>query len=97
MWVYSKDVTIVSADYHRNGVGSAPFYAILFDDAKQGRMLACLFEDPAHCAVVNVEKLADGDIRFGSNSWRGDAYAHALRPKLDEYLKAKNDVPASIR
>ena len=29
---------------------------------------------PHHCAVLDVDKLAQGDIAFGSNSWRGDNF-----------------------
>ena len=34
---------------------------------------------PYHCAVLDVAKLAAGDIAFGSNSWRGDQYEPHLR------------------
>jgi hypothetical protein len=34
---------------------------------------------PDHCAVLDVAKLAAGDVAFGSNSWRGDEYESALR------------------
>jgi hypothetical protein len=30
-------------------------------------------------AVLQVDKLAEGDIAFGSNSWRGDWYAKKIR------------------
>jgi hypothetical protein len=79
---------IIDASYHRNGVAGEPFWAILFDDAENGRMIASLFVDnDAYCAVYNVDKLAQGDIRFTRNSWRGDNYASELRPLLREYFK----------
>lgn len=72
---------ILAIDYHRNGIGGAPFHAILFEDGGEegSRKLAVIFDQPDHCAVLDVAKLAAGDIAFGSNSWRGDQYEPALR------------------
>lgn len=82
------NLKIIQADYHRNGVGGEPFYAILFEDAEEpGTMIASLFKEPNYCAVYNVEKLSDGTVEFSRNSWRGDRYEYALRPLLDEWLK----------
>ncbi len=76
---------IVSASFHRNGIGGAGFYAILFDDKEHGRMIASLFDEPGCCAVYNVEELAKGNVAFANgNSWRGDHYESALRTLLKE-------------
>lgn len=83
-------IQIVSAAYHRNGVCGEGFWAILFDDAEHGRMVASLFEEPGVCAVYKLDLLTDNDIAFGSNSWRGDWFEDVLRPALAEW-KVKND------
>ena len=44
-----------------------------------GVKVGIVFDEPAHCAVLDVAKLAAGDIAFGSNSWRGDEYEPELR------------------
>lgn len=81
-------LNIVSASYHRNGVGGIGFYAILFDDAENGRMVASLFDEPGYCAIYKVEELVAGNIAFSNgNSWRGDNYAAELRPLLDASLR----------
>lgn len=79
--------TIISASFHRNGVGGVGFYAILFEDHENGLMVASLFDEPGYCAVYMVEKLHERDIEFGSNSWRGDRYESDLRPMLKAFLK----------
>lgn len=84
-------LTIVQADFHRNGVDGRGFYAIIFDDQDEGRMIASLFDEPGdfgYCAVYKVEELVKGNVLFGEgNSWRGDDYERALRPLLKEYFK----------
>lgn len=42
-----------------------------------------LFDAPHHCAVLDVAKLAEDDIAFGSNSYRGDVLEDALRSYLN--------------
>lgn len=83
-------VTIVQASWHRNGISGIGFYAILFDDAEQGRMIASLFDEAGYCAVYKVDELAKGNTLFArGNSWRGDRYADALRPALEKYLESE--------
>ncbi|MGE3777855.1 MAG: hypothetical protein AB7F89_11760, partial [Pirellulaceae bacterium] len=48
------------------------------------RKLAILFDEPHHCAVLDIEKLHTGIIAFGQNSWRGDKYEPELRQSLVE-------------
>jgi len=61
---------IIETAHHRNGISGAPFDVVLFDDrCNDGRrMMAIVFEADSHCAVLDVAKLAAGDIAFGSNS-----------------------------
>jgi hypothetical protein len=80
-------LTITAASYHRNGVAGVGFYAILFDDRDNGKMVASLFDREGYCAVYNVDELAQANIAFAcGNSWRGDHYEDALRPLLKEWL-----------
>ena len=78
------NLKIIAYAHHRNGIGGAPFDVILFEDTwpEGSRKVAILFEQEAHCAVLDVDKLAAGDIAFGSNSWRGDRFEEPLRKAI---------------
>jgi hypothetical protein len=78
---------IIDIAFHRNGISGAPFHVVLFDDrCNDGRrMMAIVFEEDCHCAVLDVAKLAAGDIKFGSNSYRGDEYQCRLRKAIDQH------------
>ncbi len=78
-------LTILDIAHHRNGVCGAPFEVVLFKDSgREGsRKVGIIFDAPYHCAVLNVAKLAAGDIAFGSNSFRGDNYEPDLRKATD--------------
>jgi hypothetical protein len=75
---------IIDIAHHRNGVSGAPFDIVLFKDigAQGSRKVGILFDEPYHCAVLDVAKLAVGDIAFRSNSWRGDQYEPDLRSAI---------------
>lgn len=79
-----KNLQIIDADYHRNGVGGQPFKVALVDDPNDGdTKLVIMFEDQYYTAVLSLDKLInDEDISFGSNSFRGDKYDDALREEL---------------
>ena len=81
-----KNLQIVNADYHRNGVAGMPFKVALVDDPYEGdTKLVIMFEAEGHTAVLSLDKLIqDEDISFGSNSFRGDRYEEALRAELWE-------------
>jgi hypothetical protein len=70
---------IENIQHHRNGVSGAPFHVLLFRDHDEGRMLGVVFQQQYHVAVLNLDKLALGNIAFGENSWRGDQYEPHLR------------------
>lgn len=74
-------ISIVDWDYHRNGISGAPFHVFLFNDTgdENTRKVGILFEQPYHCAVLDVAKLASGSIAFGFNSYRGDVFEEQLR------------------
>ncbi len=80
-------LTIIDTAFHRNGICGAPFDVVLFRDGGRAsdRKLAVLFERAHHCAVLDVAKLAAGDIAFGSNSWRGDQYEPYLRQAIQAF------------
>ena len=67
---------ITDLAHHRNGITGTPFDVVLFEerDPEGSRKVAILFPQRGHCAVLDVAKLAAGDIAFLSNSWRGDVY-----------------------
>jgi hypothetical protein len=75
------NLKIINFATHRNGITGAPFAVVLFQDQGEegSRKVAILFDTPYHCAVLDVDKLAQGDIAFGSNSWRGDRFEQSLR------------------
>jgi hypothetical protein len=81
---------IIDTAHHRNGISGAPFDVALFEDpgAEGSRKVAILFEQPQHCAVLDVDKLAQGNIAFGSNSWRGDQYEPHLRKEIVKSQRA---------
>ena len=72
---------IIVIAYHRNGICGAPFHVVLFEDigSETSRKVAIVFDEPHHCAILDVVQLAAGDIAFGSNSFRGDVYEPHLR------------------
>ena len=77
--------------YHRNGVAGAGFHVILFKDFGTGgsRKVGIVFDQDGHCAVLDMAKLAGGDIAFGSNSWRGDDYERPLRKAIESYEQSR--------
>jgi hypothetical protein len=81
---------IQEVEHHRNGVGGQPFYVIRFKDYEAGNMVGIVFDEPTHCAVLNIDKLAAGDIAFGSNSWRGDRYETTMRRAIKDYEKERS-------
>lgn len=76
-------LTLVQAEFHRNGCSGNGFQAILFDWDERGkiqRMLGVLFDEPGSCAVMRTEPLSKDDgVTFGENSYRGDNFEPALR------------------
>ena len=79
-----KNLQIVNADTHRNGVGGQPFKVALVDDPNDGdTKLVIMFAERYYTAVLSLDKLIQNeDIAFGSNSYRGDIFDDELRPEL---------------
>lgn len=80
-------LSILNVDYHRNGVCGIPFHAVVFRDAgPEGSVkLGVVFDSQHHTAVLDISKLAECDVAFGSNSWRGDHYEPALRKVIRQH------------
>ena len=78
-------IRVIDCARHRNGICGAPFHVVLFKDhgPDGSRKVGIVFDQKSHCAVLDVDKLAAGDIAFGSNSWRGDNYEPALRNAIE--------------
>lgn len=72
-------------EHHRNGISGAPFHVLIFRDPDEGRMVGIVFDEASHVAVFNLEMLADGNITFGVNSWRGDRYEPYLRTAICQH------------
>jgi hypothetical protein len=89
-----KDHNLIKLAFHRNGISGDPFYVALAIDSHTGDRVVIIrfdYDDIAErkmnrCAVLGVGQLAEGDIGFGSNSWRGDHYVEAM----DRWIAAWN-------
>jgi len=92
---YTPKIKITDIAYHRNGVCGAPFHVVLFEDI-EGIQVAVVFDEPHHCAVLNVPKLTQGDIKFASNSYRGDLYEPLLRISINAYEAASNSIDSNL-
>jgi hypothetical protein len=81
------NLQIIAIAHHRNGTSGAPFHVVHFQDdgPEATRKLAILFEQPGHCAVLDIAKIAVGDIAFGSNSWRGENFEVSLRIAVNQW------------
>jgi len=89
-------ITVLNIDHHRNGIAGAPFHAIVFRDTgpEANVKLGIVFDAPSHVAVLDIAKLSDCDVEFGSNSWRGDTYENQLREVVKEHCENRNGQPA---
>lgn len=68
---------LLATSHHRNGVCGTPFNIHLFQS--DGETLLGIDFGGMDFAVVDPAKAAAGDIAFGSNSFRGDHFAEAVR------------------
>ena len=86
-------IKVKKVESHGNGISGEPFHVVMFEDpgySDLGDMVGFVFESEGHVAVMNVGKLAQGDIGFGSNSWRGDHYERTLRRAIEEHRKSSS-------
>jgi hypothetical protein len=73
-----RSIKLLSASYHRNGIMGDGFHVGIFEDTDGSKKLFVDFGEDRF-AVLDIAKIADGDIEFGSNSWRGDHYWTTIR------------------
>lgn len=80
---------VIAVDYHRNGVGGTGFNVVLFIDRETKEkfigIVSSQDDNPWNAFVLSVDRLAKGDIAFGSNSWRGDSYVRELKKAIKDY------------
>lgn len=78
--------------YHRNGICGEPFKVCTFtmheNNEPPRRMVAVRFADDKpygnpRIAVFDLDLLAEGEIRFVQNSWRGDHFVDDLDQIFD--------------
>lgn len=88
---------LIKLEHQRNGVTGVGFYVALFDmvddDGKTVRMVAVTFDDKSQVftAGFNVKKLAEGEIEFGKNSFRGDVLYEYMRQWILQCERGKID------
>jgi hypothetical protein len=71
---------------------STPF--VFRDEGEESSVkIGIVFEKPWHTAVLDIAKLAECDIEFGSNSWRGDQYEPHLRQIIAPASDHIGDLP----
>lgn len=88
-----KLTNISEPAFHRNGICGEPFQVCTFNMQENNepsrRMVAVRFADNGaekwsnpRIAVFDLDLLAEGEIRFTVNSWRGDRFVD----DLDQYF-----------
>jgi hypothetical protein len=75
-----------------------PMFAVLFHTGEDAAGLPVFDADwttldcrGVECAVFNRERLGEGEIRFGRNSWRGDRYVGAVGAEIRQREAQRND------
>lgn len=94
--------TVKEIAHHRNGVCGEPFFVVRFTDTElDSEMVATVFPTYSEsddgtetysangrCAILSVARLSEGDIAFGSNSWRGDHWDSVLCQAITDQARA---------
>lgn len=73
-------IIVKSIAHHRNGICGAPFHVVTFSDKENKNLIAVVFPELYHTAVLSIDLLPC--IAFGFNSFRGDHYEFALRDAI---------------
>lgn len=97
LWLGGKTVEkveVTDAAEHRNGISGKPFTVVLFKwvdgEGVTRNMLGIVAagdgdnadKPNGECYVLDRDMLADGNIAFGENSWRGDTFETVLRASV---------------
>jgi hypothetical protein len=80
---------VISMDSHRNGISGVPFNVIVFEATEGMRMVGIVFDsdgDLPRCAVLDIDKLNNNDVAFGSNSFRGDYFFREIQECFKEQM-----------
>ena len=74
---------VIDVAHHRNGVSGTSFEVVLFVDKDTGEKFIGILpdcdENTNNAFVLSVDRLAQDNIKFAENSWRGDNYAQELK------------------
>jgi len=95
----SRQFEIESFERHRNGICGYPFHVGLITDEDGSRKVFVHFEETEReveehgwqnprTAILDIDKLDDGVIDFGINSYRGDHYTD----KIEAHIKSEDSV-----
>ena len=95
----SRQFEIESFEHHRNGICGYPFHVGLITDKDGSRKVFVHFEQTEReveehgsqnprTAILDIDKLNDGVIDFGINSYRGDHYTD----KIEAHIKSEDSV-----
>lgn len=97
----SENVFSPRVAYHRNGVCGRPMWVVHFDTDRtdvDGTVTAHTMvgiipspPEPGECFVLDTDLLAQGEITFGINSWRGDHYETPLREAIMAHQRERNE------
>lgn len=89
---------VIAIDYHRNGISGLGFHVGIVEETEGTivrKMLVVRFPKEADndtgnvvCAAFDMEKLAEGEIRFFYNSWRGDHYHSVMDAEIEKMQEA---------
>jgi len=83
----TRKLDVDEISYHRNGICGLGFYVAVVKEKEGGetrKMLVIRFPNidqkagAVVCAAFDLAKLAKHDIKFGSNSYRGDHYSEVM-------------------
>ena len=75
-------------EYHRNGICGEPFHVAIVTEGRDRRLVIHFEGKGSKCgmetitAAFDLAMLADGEIRFGVNSFRGDHYSALMRAAI---------------
>ena len=86
-----ETIKLLAIDYHRNGCSGRGFHVLIAQEGDSRKVIIRPDSEGTEaggveCYVLDVDKLAQGDIAFASNSWRGDHYADFADQKIAESL-----------
>jgi hypothetical protein len=79
-----KSIKVKEIAHHRNGVSGNGFHIVLFKHGKRNMMAVAFDDQPGSIAILDTDLLAEGNIKFGENSWRHETYAPAIEKALKE-------------